>query len=275
MSKQIKWKKFPLFWWHTVSKKFSRGLTSPDSVFEKITQVEQIPLIRWQVVWRNHTEQWLKNKIALQMHQVPERGNTSYILKSLQLWPKKEKLSIKSRYELVKIVQKQKLVALKTHSLKIFLNSSNSFVPATNVPNHWWNFSRTPANDQIPVLSLCRNWITFPFTGNDIRLQKIRTLSLWSHKACNLFYFAAGRWSYIKFWSECQRDCFFWWRFTLHWRGEHGDSGRFWLCYYVLPWNSYKKQTDQPRTESHFQILWKTTMHSQQRSTYLFCWWAT
>ena len=72
-----------------------------------------------------------------------------------------------------------------------------------------------------------------------------------------------------------RKGCFFWWRCTLHWRGEHGDLCTFWLWLYLLPWNSYKNQTDQPRTELHFQILWKTPMHSQQRSTYLFCWWAT
>ena len=37
--------------------KFSRGFKSPDSVSEKITQAEQSPLIRRQVVWRNYTEQ--------------------------------------------------------------------------------------------------------------------------------------------------------------------------------------------------------------------------
>ena len=40
-----------------VWEKFSRGLTSPGGVSEKITQVQQTPLIRRQVVWRNHTEQ--------------------------------------------------------------------------------------------------------------------------------------------------------------------------------------------------------------------------
>ena len=36
---------------------YSRGLTSPDSVSEKITQAEQSPLMRRQVVWRNYSEQ--------------------------------------------------------------------------------------------------------------------------------------------------------------------------------------------------------------------------
>ena len=36
---------------------YSMGLTSPDSVSEKITQEEQSPLIRRQVVWRNYSEQ--------------------------------------------------------------------------------------------------------------------------------------------------------------------------------------------------------------------------
>ena len=78
----------------------------------------------------------------------------------------------------------------------------------------------------------------------------------------NSFHVAPGRWSFIKLWSEFEKDCFFWWRCTLHWRGEHGDLCRFWLWHYVLPWNSYKNQTDQPRTELLFQVLWKTPMHS-------------
>ena len=65
-------------------------------------------------------------------------------------------------------------------------------------------------------------------------------LSLWSYKACNLFYFASGRRSYIKLWSECQKGGFFWWRCALHWRAEHRNLCRFWLWYYFLPWNSYK-----------------------------------
>ena len=77
-------------------------------------------------------------------------------------------------------------------------------------------------------------------------------------KACNSFYFASIRWSYIKLWSKFEKKCFFWWRYTLHWRGEHGDLCRFWLCRYFLAWKSFKNQTDQPRTEIHFQIPWKT-----------------
>ena len=30
----------PILWWQTVSESFSRGLTYPDSLSEKITQVE-------------------------------------------------------------------------------------------------------------------------------------------------------------------------------------------------------------------------------------------
>ena len=45
--------------------------------------------------------------------------------------------------------------------------------------------------------------------------------------------------------------------FALHWREELRDLGRFWLLFYFLPWKSYKIQTDQPRTELRFQILWK------------------
>ena len=39
MSKELKWNKFP-FYDDRLSGSFSRGLTSPDSMSEKITQVE-------------------------------------------------------------------------------------------------------------------------------------------------------------------------------------------------------------------------------------------
>ena len=90
------------------------------------------------------------------------------------------------------------------------------------------------------MLSFCRNWIIFPFARNDVQLQQIRTLSLWSYKACISFYFASRRWSYIKLWSECRKNGFFWWRCSLHWRREHRNLRRFWLWYYFLAWNSYK-----------------------------------
>ena len=56
MSKQLKWNKFP-FYGDRLSANLFKGLTSPDSVSEKITQEEQSPLIRRQVVWRNYSEQ--------------------------------------------------------------------------------------------------------------------------------------------------------------------------------------------------------------------------
>ena len=73
---------------------FSRGLTAPDCVSEKITEVVQNLLKIRQVVWKNHTEQMTENQIALKLHQVPKGGNTSHIWKLLLLCPEKESLSI-------------------------------------------------------------------------------------------------------------------------------------------------------------------------------------
>ena len=56
---------------------------------------------------------------------------------------------------------------------------------------------------------VCRNWIIFTFARSDVQLQQIRTLSLWSYKACNSFYFASGRWSYIKLWPEFKKTVSF------------------------------------------------------------------
>ena len=46
---------------------YSRGLTSPDSVFEKITQEEQSLVIRRQVVWRNYSEQMTEKRNSVQI----------------------------------------------------------------------------------------------------------------------------------------------------------------------------------------------------------------
>ena len=62
---------------------------------------------------------------------------------------KKTRFSIRSRYDSVEIVEKQQVATLKTHPLeKIQNNNNNLFVPANNIPNHWWNFSRIPDYDQ-------------------------------------------------------------------------------------------------------------------------------
>ena len=66
MSKQLKWNKFPFYGDRLSGKKFSRGLTSPDSLSEKVTQVEQRPLIRRQVVWTNCTEQMTEKQNSVE-----------------------------------------------------------------------------------------------------------------------------------------------------------------------------------------------------------------
>ena len=57
----------PLLWWQTVCENYSRGLTSPDSVSEKITQEEQSPLIRRQVVWKNYSEQMTEKQNSVKI----------------------------------------------------------------------------------------------------------------------------------------------------------------------------------------------------------------
>ena len=54
----------PLLRWQTVSENYSRGLTSPDNVSEKIAQEEISPLKRRNVVWRNYSEQITEKQIS-------------------------------------------------------------------------------------------------------------------------------------------------------------------------------------------------------------------
>ena len=55
----------PFLWRVTVWGKTSRGLKSPDSVSQKITQTEQGSLIRRQVVCRNYTEQMTEKQSSV------------------------------------------------------------------------------------------------------------------------------------------------------------------------------------------------------------------
>ena len=66
MTKQLKWNKFPFMVTHWL-RILSRGLASPDSVSEKITQEEQSPLIRRQVVWRNYSKQMTEKRNSVKI----------------------------------------------------------------------------------------------------------------------------------------------------------------------------------------------------------------
>ena len=57
--------------------KYSRRLTSPDSVSEKITQEEQSPLIKRQVVWRNYSEQMTEKQSSVKTCTKSPKRETS------------------------------------------------------------------------------------------------------------------------------------------------------------------------------------------------------
>ena len=156
----------PLLWWQTVREKFSRGLTSPVSMSEKITQGQQSPLIRRQVVWRNCTEQMTEKQNSVKTCTRSIEKETPPIYGNRCSFDQKRKnCPFKAGTNQLKSFKSSNL------PLWIFLNSSNSLLAATNVPNHLWNFSTIPAYDQISVLNLCWIWITFPLAGNDVQLQ--------------------------------------------------------------------------------------------------------
>ena len=74
---------------------YSTGLTSPDSVSEKITQEEQSPLIRRQVVWRNYSEQMTEKQNSVKICTKSTKTETPPIYGNrCSFDQKKEKLSI-------------------------------------------------------------------------------------------------------------------------------------------------------------------------------------
>ena len=64
--KQLKWNKFLFYGDKLSGKNYSRGLGSPDSVSEKVTQEEQSALIRRQVVWWNYSEQLIEKQVSVE-----------------------------------------------------------------------------------------------------------------------------------------------------------------------------------------------------------------
>ena len=77
--KQIKWNTF-LFYGDRLSGKmenYSRGSTSPDSVFEKITWEEERPLIRRQAVWRIYSDQMTEKQNSVKIAPSPQKNETT------------------------------------------------------------------------------------------------------------------------------------------------------------------------------------------------------
>ena len=240
---------------------------------EKITQEEQSPLIRRQVVWRNYSEQMTEKQNSVKTctkspkrEALPIYGNPCSFNQKRKSCPYKAGMKRLKSYKssnlllwkfIFKSLQQQQLAFCsyqRTQPLVKFLNntclrSDFSTQPLSKLKNFYFCKKRCTTTINPYFLLMILQSLQFI-------LFCIRMMILYQ--------------IVVRIWKRR----FFWWRCTLHWRGEHGDLCRFWLWHYVLPWNSYKNQTDQTGTELHFQILWKTPIHSQQRSTYLFCWWA-
>ena len=74
---------------------YSKGLTLPESVSEKITQEEQSPLIRRQVVWRNYSEQMTEKRNSVKICTKSTKTETTPIYGNrCSFDQKKENLSI-------------------------------------------------------------------------------------------------------------------------------------------------------------------------------------
>ena len=122
------------------------------------------------------TNDWKKNKIVLKLAPGPLEKETPPMYGNRCSFDKKRKsCPYKAGMNRLKSCKGSNLLLWKLHSLKLFLNSSNSLLPTTTVPDHWRNFSTKPAYDHISVLNLYRNWNIFPFAGNNVQVQKIRT----------------------------------------------------------------------------------------------------
>ena len=78
LKKQLKWNKVSFFS-DGLSGKIFHGINIANSVSEKITQEEQSPLIKRQVVWRIYSEQMTeKQKIVLKLAPSPPKKRKTF-----------------------------------------------------------------------------------------------------------------------------------------------------------------------------------------------------
>ena len=151
--KQLKWKKFS-FYGDRLSGNFYHGINIADSVSEKITEEEQSPLIRRQVVLRIYYEQMTEPQKSFKTcTNSPKKETPSIYWNRCSFDQKRKSCPFKAGMNRLKSYKKQQLPTLQNHFLNIVANNSNSLLPATNVPNHWWSFSSKSAYDQNSVLN--------------------------------------------------------------------------------------------------------------------------
>ena len=168
--KQLKWSKFH-FYGGRLSGKFIHGINIANSVSGKITQEEQSPLIRRQVVWRNCSG------------QMTEKQNS---VKTCNKSPKKETPSIYGN--LCRFDQKRKGCPYKAgmNRLKSYkaanCYSAKSFFKYRSQQQQLASSSNERTQPLVTFLintclrsefsaQFCRNSKTFPFTSSDVQLQ--------------------------------------------------------------------------------------------------------
>ena len=113
------------------------GINITDSVSDNLTQEEQSPLMRRQLVCRTYSEQMTEKQNSVKLAPSPRKRKYLPYLDILVASIKKGKNVQLSRYESVELIQKQQLANLKNHSVKIVLKNNSSLLPGTNVPNRW------------------------------------------------------------------------------------------------------------------------------------------
>ena len=211
----------------------------------KKTPVEQVLILWWQTVWEKYSRKLTS----------PDQKR--------KIIPYKKEVSI--GWNLIKATT----CYSRNHSLKIVLNNSNKFAPATNVPplvniltTTWL---RSESHSQ--PMSILTN---FSLCSKGCTITSKPSSPFMDPQSLQFILFCLQKMILDQMFVIFSRILFLCCHFVFHWREEYPDLCRFWLWSYFLPWDSYKKQIDQPRTEIHFQILRKTQVQSQRRSSLLF-----
>ena len=109
---------------------FSRGLTSPDSVSEKISQEEQSPLIGRQVLWRNYSEQMTENRKSVKICTKSTKTETPPIYGShCSFVQKRKSCPYKAGMKWLKMYKSSNLLLWKFIHEKSFSTAATRFLP--------------------------------------------------------------------------------------------------------------------------------------------------
>ena len=163
--------KIPVLWWKTLWESYSRKLTSPDNVSEKISWEEQCPLIRRKVVWRNYSEQLTEKQYIFENCTKSPKKETPRIFGNRCSFDQKRiACPCKEVVNRLEIFESSKLLPWKIIRQKSFSTKATRFFLLPTYPT-----TSEVSHQYVPTIRIQCSTLSklnyYFFAGRDVQLQ--------------------------------------------------------------------------------------------------------